>query len=692
MLFNSLRSSLTAIIVLAIVSVSTAILWFTVGMYESFYRDSATDDLNGLSENMASDMIPSLADGPDPFQITTLLLRLDQYENVKYAAVYDSDKNLIQPYIGNATTANKTAEQLASLAEPDYAQLIARSIGMGVEQGNIIAVKRIGDISLPLGYLVIVNDLAGPLARAKALLFSRALPVVGSILLVVVLLMIALQNQVLNPLFALASFTHKIKQTKDYGLTTKVDGKREIAELTRDFNSMMQDINDEMEKNKQQTQLLLEQQEQMEKLANFDALTGLPNRQFFMESLRLELARAKREGSDLALMFFDLDGFKLVNDSFGHDVGDKLLISIARDVKKLIREGDLLARLGGDEFLILLHDNPELDTLVAIAGRLIDHLGKPMMVEQWEVQVGVSIGIARASDADFQLSDLISNADVAMYRSKMSGRGQFTVFATDMMENNKRKVLIANSIAHALLHDEFRLHYQPKVDLHKNVCGYEALVRWHHPELGEISPAEFIPIAEQSGKVSSITKWVVKRACLDLPDLEKIHTNHITVAINLSVHDLKDDGLATDLASVFAEYGINPSSIEFEITESAYLENLNIANVFFKNIRRMGSLIALDDFGTGYSSLGYLTQIRIDSLKIDKQFVDRVGLSERSSLITRTIIQMAKHLDLTICAEGVETREQAEFLIEHGCDLLQGYLYGRPEPLEKLSAPKAVND
>ena len=404
--------------------------------------------------------------------------------------------------------------------------------------------------------------------------------------------------------------------------------------------------------------------------------------------MRIELAKAQRSKQNLVLMYFDLDGFKGVNDSLGHETGDQLLIKVCERTKAILREGDIISRLGGDEFLILLHNDPNDFMLIEIAERLVRGISAPFDINTWEVQVGVSIGIAKASDSNFNLSEFVSNADIAMYRSKTAGRSTHTVFVTEMMEDNKRKLLIANSIATAIKNNEFTLYYQSKVSPDETIVGYEALLRWSSDTLGFVSPAEFIPIAEQSGKILPITKWVLERVCKDFTDVCSLNDNEVVISVNLSANDIKNPQLVTFIKNLFLKYSVDPRVIEFEVTESAYLENLDMANDFLSQLREIGSSVALDDFGTGYSSLGYLTQINLNTLKIDKQFVDNLNVSERSTLITKTIIEMAKQLNLQICAEGVETREQADFLIQSGCHQLQGYLFSKPISLEALLKDK----
>ena len=459
-----------------------------------------------------------------------------------------------------------------------------------------------------------------------------------------------------------------------------------MATLGHNINLMMSAINVETDKNRRQTRQLLEQRKAMERLANVDSLTGLFNRQFCTEYLRIQQIRARRSTRNVALIFFDLDGFKGINDRFGHATGDLLLIEVGKRVKGYIREGDLLSRWGGDEFLILLHDDPDEFTLVNIANRIINGLREPFHINNWEINIGASVGIVSGQNSGHNLSDLISNADVAMYRSKMAGRGGYTIFAQEMMEDSKRKLRIASSIASAIKHDEFELVYQGKVCPQANLFGFEALLRWHNPELGPLSPGEFIPIAEQSGKITDITRWVLERLCRDLPRIHEIAGKERPVSVNLSALDLKKPGLFEFIEGLLAAYQIDPAWLEFEVTESAYLANFDMANRFFQAVSKMGCSLALDDFGVGYSSLSYLTQIPINTLKIDKQFVDNIDSSDKDIVVMKAIIGMAKHLRLNICAEGIETRGQFDFMVENGCNQLQGYLFFKPARLQDLTA------
>ena len=677
---KTIKLPLMLIVFVAILFISIFSIAISIFEHENLYRESVKQDLDGLSENLSNDLVTVLATPDNEIDLTTILLRLDRYENVKFAHVFLVNGQLLSSYFG------KQAEVKNRLSNPDLNLVLNEfTLGMSVNSNQLVAFKVIGDKRLPLGYLVIINDLKKPLETSRHQMFFSVFPLTILIVSLALVTLYFFLNRLLSPLSRLSTFANEVSHTHNYGLKPNIGGKYEIAQLSHDIEQMMDTINTQMERNKDYTQQLISQQKAMEKLANFDSLTGLPNRQFFVEMLRVELLRAKRAKTDVALLFFDLDGFKDVNDAFGHEVGDKLLVKIASLVKSYLREGDVISRLGGDEFLVLLDENPDEYTLVNIAERIVEGLSETIKIEEWLINVGASIGIAKASQSNFNLSEFISNADLAMYRSKLAGKGRYTFFIEEMMEDNKRKLLIAKNIDNALINDKFQLFYQPKVDQQSIVMGYEVLLRWHDAELGFISPSEFIPIAEQCGKINVITSWVLRQACIEFSELQSKHHAAVKVSINLSAIDIKNDELFNEIVNLLSDFGIAPSLMEFEVTESAYLENFEDANQFFSKIQKLGSTIALDDFGTGYSSLAYLTQINLDTLKIDKQFVDNLGIADRNNLITVAIIDMANRLQLQICAEGVETRVQAEFLISRGCQQLQGYLFGRPLALQNIN-------
>ncbi|WP_430461783.1 putative bifunctional diguanylate cyclase/phosphodiesterase [Thalassolituus sp. LLYu03] len=674
MLIRSVRTAIMLLSLLFILIVALTVFFLALNEHRTLYARYVESDLNALTENMASDLVGILSQPDYFFELKTYLLGLDAYQHIKSAVVYD-----------------KTWEPLDVFVGPDYVEQEVSSHGemhlwreqppgLYREQGVLVAVKRIGDPALVLGYLVVIDDLSGPLSTSTRNLAIHTLPASAIAALLLMALFYMQGNRWLRPLIRLSEFVRRVEDTKDYKLKIPVTGQYEIASLTENVNSMIEAIRVESEMNQEYVDLLEERREEMEYLANYDGLTGLVNRQYFMNLLE-DLLTENPERTGIAMMFIDLDGFKVVNDSLGHNVGDLLLVEVAERLKSYVPADDVVSRHGGDEFLVLMRHCASDDALRAIADRIVQGLMQKYLIQTWEVRISASVGIAVARPETRDALELIRNADVAMYHSKSLGKSRYSFFNPGMMRDYQRRIDIANALESALADDEFTVHYQAKAMSSGRVVGAEALVRWTSKTLGFVSPGEFIPIAEQSGKVTDITQWVIDRVCRDIRDHFSLLTPRVPVSINLSAFDLKKYHMVGFIKGAFLKYEVPAGMVEFEVTEYSYLDNLEMANRFFGEISAMGCPVALDDFGTGYSSLSYLTQIPIDVIKIDKQFIDNIGHSRRDDALVLTIIEMAKRLGMGLCAEGVETEEQAEFLDKHGCGVMQGYLYSKPIPI-----------
>ena len=632
-----------------------------------------------LSNNLAQQLAVVMERSPgDKALYSQLFNPLREYQYIISATLYDNNYNVIARVSPDAVMAFDDGSIPTTPEDVPF--------GVTSHDNIVVSHQLIGSSLYPLGHIVIYADSTKLLASSGYGSFLGQLPVILGLWLLCVCMCTYILYHLIAPLTSLKRFTQEVFESKDYALRCSHDSNDEIGRLAKNINSLLDTIEVELLINFEQKQTLVDQQETMSQLANFDSLTGLPNRQFVLDNLRLELARAKRNDEDLMLLFFDLDGFKGINDSLGHETGDLILIEVADRVQRLLRDGDLFARLGGDEFLVLPDRDVSPEAAQSLASRLITSFDEPFELRGLSLTVGLSVGIATASDASYDLSELMSNADLAMYRSKARGRGSYTLFTPDMVESHKRKLHLANGIEQGLANDEFIVYYQVKVNNQGRVIGAEALIRWVHPEFGLVMPNEFIPIAEQGGKITAITQWVIKRVCIDMPDIRQWASNPFRVSVNLSGHDLRNAQLFDYIYNTFNLYDINPENFEFEVTESAYLENFALSNKFFRRIGNMGCAIALDDFGTGYSSLSYLTQINIDTLKVDRQFVTEIQTSGRSRLVTGAIIDLAKRLSLAVCAEGIENQEQWDYLKLHGCDSVQGFMFSKPVPLADLIA------
>ncbi|MGB8507267.1 MAG: EAL domain-containing protein [Pyrinomonadaceae bacterium] len=423
-------------------------------------------------------------------------------------------------------------------------------------------------------------------------------------------------------------------------------------------------------------------EQQLHHDAFHDALTGLPNRALFMDHLKLSVERAKRRDSRMfAVLFLDLDRFKIINDSLGHMVGDQLLIGIARRLETCLRPGDTVARLGGDEFTILLEDLNRTSEAIEVADRLQNELSLPFNLNGNEVFTTVSIGIALSTTGYERPEDVLRDADTAMYRAKTLGKARHEVFDTTMHTRALNLLQLETDLRRAVERHEFALNYQPIVSLDGGqIVGFEALLRWRHPERGFIPPVDFIPIAEETGLIISIGQWVLREACMQIREWQDRYPSYppLQISVNLSGKQFMKADLLDQIREVLAETGIDPRSLKVEITESIMMENIETAIVMLRQLRALGIELSIDDFGTGYSSLSYLHRFPISTLKIDRSFVSRMDGNNENAEIVRTIIMLARNLGMDVVAEGVEQENQLMQLRALKCEYAQGYLFSRP--------------
>jgi len=682
-MLHSIRYKFIIITTVLIIFSANLVFFLAINEHEDLYRQSVKQNLDAMSSNISDNLLRVMSEQIDLFSITTELLGFDRYEHIKFVNVFDSDWQLIQSYV------HPNYLNLENF-KPELVNIKPKSLPYTVTITNegLVALKVIGEEQFPIGYLLIVQDFKKPLDESKVSLFYSAAPFVLIIIIITIIISFWIYQRLLNPLLELSKFTQKVEKSMNYKLQYHVTGNDEVSHLGNDINVLLQTIDSQVQTNHKHTAQLLVQTHSMERLANYDILTGLPNRMFFMDLLKKELIRSKNSNQDTAIMFFDVDSFKGVNDTLGHETGDQLLIAVASTIKKYLRHNDVLARLGGDEFLIMLPNLNDQSRAIDLAQQIINAMQNPFTINQWDVPTGVSIGIASAKEAEFDINTFISNADIAMYASKEKGKGSYTVFHPKMLENNKRKSLVANLISHAITQNEFEIVYQLKIASNGKVNGLEALIRWQSKELGFISPAEFIPIAEQAGKIKAITQWVITRVFKDLHILKKAICSDVLVSLNLSSHDLKDSNFISIIKDKLSKYSVDISNIQFEITESSYLDNFENSNEFFNQVKVMGGSIALDDFGTGYSSLSYLTKIEIDTLKIDRMFVNQFDSSDKDAAVLKAILDLSKRLSLKVCSEGIETADQAKYLIASGSDEMQGYYFAKPVSISEI--PDAI--
>jgi diguanylate cyclase (GGDEF)-like protein len=427
-------------------------------------------------------------------------------------------------------------------------------------------------------------------------------------------------------------------------------------------------------------------EERMWRLAHFDELSGLPNRLLFRQLLEQAMRDANRERKSIAVLFVDLDRFKLINDTAGHDSGDIVLRQVAGRLRQCLREADLLSRFGGDEFAALLREIDDPEAARATAQRVLTAVAQPYEINGETYHLSASIGISIYPGDCPDATALLRNAELAMYRAKDQGKNNFQFHSPQMNARSLEYVVLERSLRRAIELDEFLIHYQPQVDLASGrIVGAEALLRWNLPEVGMITPGKFIPLAEETGLIVPIGRLVLLRACVAAKKWRDSGLHDFRVAVNLSPRQFNQSELVIDIINILEDSGLPPENLELEITESMVMANPERATAILRELRAVGVHLAIDDFGTGYSSLGYLKSFPVHTLKIDRSFIKDVPADPDDVAITHAIIAMGHSLRLEVVAEGVETAEQLEFLREHGCDYMQGYLIGKPMSAEELS-------
>jgi diguanylate cyclase (GGDEF)-like protein len=441
---------------------------------------------------------------------------------------------------------------------------------------------------------------------------------------------------------------------------------------------------------------ILQQRKRMEARVNHmafhDELTSLPNRLRLSQRLDQALSQHRRAGTQLAILFLDLDRFKVINDSLGHEIGDVLLRQVADRLRTQSREGDTVARMGGDEFVVLIENHANLADISTRAQRLVEQLSAPYVLGSNDCHVTVSIGISVFPADGSDAQSLLKAADVAMYRAKDTGRNSYLFYSAAMNVHTVERLELESDLRHALERHEFLLHYQPKVEIATGlITGTEALLRWKHPRRGLISPMEFIPLAEETGLIVAIGEWVLATACARTKAWQDQGFSKLDVAVNLSARQFTDPMFLPKLTKIIRASGLDPSSLELEITESLVMSQGESAVAVLQKLKSIGVRIAIDDFGTGYSSLAYLKRFPIDTIKVDRSFIRDIPADHGDRQITRAIIAMAHSLRLRVVAEGVETAEQLKFLRSERCDTVQGYYLHRPLPERELAAALKLN-
>jgi len=493
-----------------------------------------------------------------------------------------------------------------------------------------------------------------------------------------------LQRRVSRPIFELAKAMNAVTASTDFSVRVNPKGANEIVQLGRGFNAMLAEL--ERHQAAQKTA-----EEKLQYQALNDALTGLPNRRLLADRLTQLLARATRESRILALLYIDLDGFKLVNDSLGHSIGDLLLVQVAARLQSRVRQSDTLARLGGDEFTVVLSDLHQKDEAALVAQSLLEALAGPFVIEGHQLTIGASIGISIFPDNAKDAVTLTQQADNAMYASKRDGRNRATYFTPELGSLVRERLTLENQLRGAMRRGEITVHYQPEFDIEtKRLVRFEALARWNHPTLGSIPPDKFIPVAEESGLIVVLGAYVMEVACTEALRWQEIAGHGIQVAINVSTLQFKRSEFVEEVAEILQRTGLRPELLQLELTETIMMTGIHRASETMRKLRELGVGFAIDDFGTGYSCLSYLPTLPFDSLKIDRAFVKDLEQRPESQAMVNSLVALAHNLGIRVIVEGVETVGQLDLIRSFGGNEVQGYLTGRPTPDPIGQLPKLL--
>jgi diguanylate cyclase (GGDEF)-like protein len=678
---NSLRAKLTGILLLtAAISICITIAGFVISDW-FILRAKALGDLQTratiLAENSAAALV---LDNRAAARATLASQKGDPA--IVAAALFGLDGALVADY--------RASEIMLPVAPPPNFR--------GRLAGNNYVLVPVKVDNRQVGSVLLVSQFRFWSDRYTALL-ATALGMFAVTLLIIAIFARRLHRMVADPILNLTNTARKVTQSEDYSLRADKLSTDEIGWLVDDFNEMLNQIqfrdhilqrNREKleEKVAERTRELTELTHQLEHQAYHDSLTGLANRVTFDDHLKLAIHQADRYGGRVAVMFLDLDRFKIINDTLGHVVGDKLLVNVARRLRQLIRENDTLARLGGDEFgVLIMHPGNEAIKADDVARKLIDAINEPFHIDGYNLHVTASLGIS-VYPVDGDSADVIlQNADAAMYRSKDQGKNRFSFFSPDMNARAMYRLQVETRLRRAVLQEELEIHYQPRRDAQSlDLLGVEALVRWHDRELGNIPPSEFIPIAQDCGLCALIDDWVLKTACQEVLSWFGGDRPPIALSVNFSASQFIRKDLQSVVSNILKQTGYPGDMLELEITEDLFGPDTSNVMDVLRELRKLNIEISIDDFGKAYSSLSRLKQLPLHTLKIDQSFVEDIPENPDDCVLVRTVITMAKSLGLKVIAEGIENHEQHEFVKRYGCDAVQGFLFGKPQTGAALKA------
>ncbi|UAA40154.1 EAL domain-containing protein [Paraneptunicella aestuarii] len=610
---------------------------------------------------------------------TFLLHELVEINSIKAGFVFNTSWDLMYQHV-NPMYAREVQQYMYRLTDPKL-----KVIDVMVAGGDIYVVQEIGRQGSPDGYLMVVGDYDGLLDNRMRELLLKTLSWILPALFLLVIFGFYLQRKILFPMERLVAFATALKEKQNMDSRLDEDSSEEdFNTIARTFNWVLNLFTKEKDKHNQTQFQLKSVKNVVERISNHEQITGLIRRNQFMDLLQEKLLICESDGNDVGLFFIDLDNFSSINRSYGYEFGDKVLSDVACTILNLVGTEAHVCRLANDKFLVFLIPSSNSMSITLLVQGLVKNLNGEYIINDRNVRVGASIGIAFAKDVSYQSNKLLENAELAMQQVKKLGKGGYTYFDKELLERARRERMIYMSFDAALKNQRLDVFYQPKVNVRGELLGFEALARWEHEELGEIRPAEFVPVIEANQMAFQLTSWVLERVVIEADVIQTMLKKKLLFTVNLTHSDLLNPEFVPFVENLFKDDSLSPSCIEFDIVESALNQYAQPVYDTLNRLKGLGFSIALDSFGTVYSSIGNLVHNHIDTIKLDKSWMDALGNGEREMLVISSMIEMAHNLNLSVCAEGIETTEQFKMMVGFGCEALQGYLFGRPMPIDKI--------
>lgn len=662
--FITIRHKIMAIVIVSTcISMALATITFTI-QYTNTIQNDLQKRIEIQSKALAQNIAAAVVFGDQ--ESGKEVLSAFAVDNTVLAAMVRSESELFVEYYSDGLN-----------RETDFSDKDIQFLNTPIEIDN----EKIGDITVLISHLSL-NARVYRIVAYSIVTFFIAIAIAS-------IISYRLQRAISQPLLDLRDFADTVATNSDYKSRIELSSDDEIGDLAEAFDHMLDQIehrDNHLEKQvRQRTAELEKLADEFRHRAFHDSLTGLPNRALLNERFSSIISHAKRTKTLIGTLLLDLDNFKTINDTLGHDFGDELLKLIAHRIQTVIRGEDIISRIGGDEFVIMVQDISSPDDLEKIAQNILTELRKDIVLFDQRIKSSVSIGGALYPTDGKDLLTLKRNSDLAMYSAKESGKNQYRLFGKDMTDTSNQRLVVQNDLQSAIEKGELEVFYQPKVDTSSQiVSGCEALVRWHHPQEGFLNPDEFIPFAEENGLIKPLDHYVINNVCQQISKWKEQGLISVPVAVNLSGLHFQNEEILAILERALKESNINSEMLEIELTEAILIDDPDRALNILKKIRAMNIKVSLDDFGTGYSSLSYLRSLPIDIVKLDKSFIDRIAKNPQDLAITQGIVTLAKSLNLGVVAEGVESEEQLSLLKKMECEQVQGYFFSKPCPADSI--------